>query len=300
MKRYIFLIISFTMIAPYSIGSKNLAGGDITTSEVVQLADGFKFTEGPVWHKDGYVLFSDIPSHHIVKWDVESETTSIWRENSGNSNGLTFDLQGRLIACEHGNRRVSRTEKDGTITVIADQYKGKRLNSPNDCVVRSDGMIFFTDPPYGVRPGEKELTFHGVYCVTPGEEPVLLTKDFDRPNGIAFSPDENIIYIADSSNRNHIRKFRVDKDGSLKDGEVFVEIGTPDGIKVDSKGNLYATSRIGVAVFNPSGQQIAVIKVSEQPANCAFGGKDNKTLYITARTGFYKVGLNIAGLPVWR
>ncbi len=281
------------------ISSESEETEEIVASEVRKLADGFRFTEGPVWHREGYLLFSDIPAHHIVKW-VRREGTSVWRENSGNSNGLTFDLQGRLIACEHGNRRVSRTEKDGKITVIADRYQGKRLNSPNDCVVRSDGMIFFTDPPYGVRTEEKELSFHGVYRIMPGKDLILLSDDFDRPNGLAFSPDEKILYIADSSQRNHIRSFKVDEDGSLKEGKVFVEIGTPDGIKVDSEGNLYTTSREGVVVFNPAGKRIAVIEVPEQPANCAFGGRNNKVLFITARTGVYAVRVNIPGAPVWR
>ncbi|RJP33936.1 MAG: SMP-30/gluconolactonase/LRE family protein [Candidatus Omnitrophota bacterium] len=280
-------------------GSENDAASDLLASEVKKLANGFKFTEGPVWHKDGYLLFSDIPSNHIVKW-IRDGGASVWRELSGNSNGLTFDREGRLIACEHGNRRVTRTEKDGTITVIADQFKGKRLNSPNDCVVRSDGMIFFTDPPYGIGRQEREQPCNGVYRVIPGNEPVLLVDDFQMPNGIAFSSDESILYIADSSDKNHVRKFQVEKDGTLGNGEIFAEIGTPDGIKVDDNGNLYATSNEGVVVFNPSGERIATIDVPEQPANCAFGGKENTFLFITARTGLYAVQLKVAGAPVWK
>jgi len=286
-------------LAVPAVGAENLS--DIVSIEAVALAGGLNFTEGPVWHKDGYVLFSDIPANKIMRWDAE-KGLSVWRENSNGSNGLTFDREGRLIACEHGARRVSRTEADGSISVIADKYKGKRLNSPNDCCVRSDGTIFFTDPSYGVKPEEKELTFQGVFAVKPGSEPVLLADDFNMPNGIALSPDESLIYICDSGRQgNRVRVFTVEKDGALKNGKILIEnMGSPDGMKVDAQGNLYIASTDGVAVFNSTGIKIGVIHVAEQPANCAFGGSDNKTLFITARKGFYAVRLKIAGQPVWK
>ncbi|MEW6238991.1 MAG: SMP-30/gluconolactonase/LRE family protein [Candidatus Omnitrophota bacterium] len=292
------LTVALTITAP-ALSAENLS--DIAAAEAVALAGGMNFTEGPVWHKDGYVLFSDIPANKIMRWDA-SQGLSVWRENSNGSNGLTFDCEGRLIACEHGARRVSRTEADGSIEVIADKYKGKRLNSPNDCCVRSDGMIFFTDPSYGVRPEEKELSFQGVFAVKPGSEPILLADDFNMPNGIAFSPDESLIYICDSGRQgNRVRVFNVEKDGTLKNGKILIDnIGSPDGMKVDAKGNLYFASNEGLAIFNPTGNKIGVIKAAEQPANCAFGGPDNKTLFITARKGFYAVRLKIAGQPVWK
>lgn len=277
---------------------------NILTSKVEKIADGFRFVEGPVWHKDGFLLFSDIQQNKITKW-LKKDSTEVWREPSGNSNGLTFDLQGRLIACEHGNRRVSRTEKDGSITVIADKYKGKKLNSPNDCVVRSDGTIFFTDPTYGLTAkygvaGTQELTFRGVYRVTPGEEPVLLVKEeFSQPNGIAFSPDEKTLFVCDTGHST-IRAFKVKDDDSLSDGEVIARPSYPDGMKVDIKGHLFVTSRNGIVIYDSGGTQLAVIKIPEWPTNCAFGDEDNKTLFITARTSLYKVRVKIPGVKVWR
>lgn len=267
------------------------------TSDVVKIAGDFQFTEGPVWHRDGYLLFSDIPANKIYKSDGDS-SKEVWRADSGNSNGLTFDREGRLVACEHGNRRVSRTEKDGSITVIADTYEGKKLNSPNDCVVRSDGMIFFTDPPYGLAGRPKELDFHGVYRIMPGSQPVLLADDFDRPNGLAFSPDEKKLYIADTTGA-HVRVFDVASDGTVSGGNVLADVDGPDGLKVDTKGNLYVTATDGIAVIDPSGKRVYTLECPERPANNAIGGADSLTLYITARSGFYKVRMVIPGVSVW-
>ncbi len=293
-------LLTLTIISLFATASETNSVDDLVQSKVVKLAGDMRFTEGPVWHKAGYLLFSDIPANKIMKWSPEDKQLSVWREDSGNSNGLTFDLQGRLIACEHGNRRVSRTEKDGSITVIADRYKGKRLNSPNDAVVRSDGMIFFTDPSYGVQSNQRELDFQGVYRVEPGEEPVLLVDDFDMPNGLAFSTDEKKLYIADSGrNGNEIRVYDVEADGTLKNGKQFASHGS-DGMKVDQKDRLYTTTGEGIVVYLPNGKRLGAIKVPEHPANCAFGGEQNKTLYITARNGLYKVVLNIVGIKVWR
>jgi len=271
----------------------------IIVSDVEQIAAGFAFTEGPVWHKSGYLLFSDIPPNKIYKWSAK-QGAEIWRDDSGNSNGLTFDPKGNFIACEHGNRRVSISKADGSILAIADKWEGKRFNSPNDCVVRSDRMIFFTDPDYGLKDkSQRDIPFNGVYRVMPGEGPVLLVKDFNKPNGIALSPDEKLLYIADTAN-SHVRVFNVAKDGTLSNDKVFTEVPHPDGIKVDMVGNLYATAKTGVEVFNPSGKLITTITVPENPANCGFGGRDNKTLFITARRGLYKVKLKNAGVPVWK
>jgi gluconolactonase len=275
---------------------------NILAGEPEQIATGFKFTEGPVWHPDGYLLFSDIPANRIIKWmpDGKPET---FRHPSGNSNGLTYDRQGRLIACEHGNRRVSRTEPDGTITVLANQYQGKRLNSPNDAVVKSDGNIYFTDPPYGVDEEARELDFQGVYRIAPDGTLTMLIDDFDRPNGLAFSPDEKTLYIDDSARR-HVRAFNVLEDGTLANGRVLVDMaiaepGVPDGMKVDTKGNLYVTGAGGTWVVSPTGKHLGTIVTPELPANCAFGDSDNKTLYITARTSVYRVRLKTEGVKVF-
>jgi gluconolactonase len=273
-----------------------------------RLATGFEFTEGPIWHPDGYLRFSDIPASRIFMWKPDG-TVSIWREPSGNSNGLTLDREGRLIACEHGNRRVSRTEADGTVVALAERYGSGRLNRPNDVVVRSDGAVYFTDPPYGAkpndppyRPEEREQPCNGVYRIGPDGAIGLLADDFERPNGLAFSPDESILYIDDSARR-HVRAFDVRPDGTLANSRIFADMdhpqpGSPDGMKIDVAGNLYVTGATGVWVFAPDGAHLGVIVTPERPANCAWGDADRKSLYITARTSLYRVRVKVPGLPV--
>lgn len=269
------------------------------------IATGFGFTEGPVWCGD-YFLFSDIPQNRIVRWRWLSEGPEVttFRYPSGNSNGLTLDQKGRLIACEHGSRRVTRTEIDGSIMVLAEQYQGKRLNSPNDVVVRSEGSIYFTDPPYGLDnlTVGKELPFSGVYRLAPDGELVLLADDFDRPNGLAFSPDESVLYIDDSP-RCHIRAFDVSPNGSLSNGRVFIdmqspEAGVPDGMKVDQQGNVYCTGPGGLWVIAPNGKCLGRIVLPEQPANLAWGDSDWATLYITACSSVYRLRLAVPGIAV--
>lgn len=283
-----------------------LIGASTGIPEIVEsvapkrIAADLQFTEGPVWHPDGYLLFSDIPANIIYKW-VPADKLEKFHSPSGNSNGLTLDRQGRLIACEHGNRRVSRTEPDGTIVTLADKYQGKRLNSPNDVVVKSDGSIYFTDPPYGVQPDQRELDFQGVYRIAPDGTLTLLADDFDKPNGLAFSPDEKVLYVADTD-RKHIRAFDVKPDGTLANSRVFADLSDekthgPDGMKVDVNGNLYVTSGV-VWVFDSKGKHLGNIITPEAPANCAFGDADNKTLFITARTSVYRVRLKVPGVKV--
>jgi len=271
------------------------------TSEVKRIATGFQFTEGPVWSaQEGFLLFSDIPANKILKWSPDGGV-SVFREPSGNSNGLTYDTDGRLIICEHGNRRISRIEKDGAHTVLADRFHGKRLNSPNDVVVRSDGMIFFTDPPYGITPEEKELPFNAAFRLDPDSRELSpLVKNFDRPNGLAFSPDERILYIADTPKR-HIRAFEVSPDGALSNSRLFAEIrgeepGNPDGMKVDVEGNLYVAAAGGAWIFASDGELIGVIRTPKRPANCAWGSNDWRTLFITARESLYSIRLNVPGI----
>jgi len=275
-------------------------------AKVERLGTGFQFTEGPVWNVKGeYLLFSDIPASRIKKWTAE-DGISDFRFPSGKSNGLTLDRSGRLIACEHANRRVSRTEEDGTIVTIASHYKGKKLNSPNDVVVKADGSVYFTDPPYGLNPifgtfEEQELAFYGVYRVSPNGDNLSLLIDDSVPNGLAFSPDESLLYVADTE-MNHIRVFNVNEDGKTTNGRIFVEISgeplAPDGLKVDSEGNVYVTGKGGIWVLNPEGRRLGTISVPELPANLCWGDRDWKTLYITARTSLYRVRLNMAGIPL--
>jgi len=259
------------------------------------IASDFEFTEGPVWHPDGYLLFSDIPANTIYKWTLDGKLEK-FRSPSGNSNGLTLDRQGRLVACEHGNRRVSRTEPDGSIITLAGRYNGKRLNSPNDVIAKSDGSFYFTDPPYGVQPDQRELDFQGVYRVAPDRTLILLADDFEKPNGLAFSPDEKILYIADTA-RKHIRAFDVQADGTLAHGRIFAdnvfEAGHgPDGMKVDVNGNLYAAAGF-VWVFDRTGKHLGNIVTPDAPANLAFGGPNNKMLFLTARSSLYLVKLRV-------
>ncbi|MDJ0693312.1 SMP-30/gluconolactonase/LRE family protein [Mastigocoleus sp. MO_188.B34] len=269
-------------------------------SQVEKIAEGFKFTEGPLWHPDGFLLFSDIPADTIYQWKP-GEKARVFRRPSGNANGNTFDKQGRLISGEHGNRRVSRMGKNGKVVTLASKYQGKRLNSPNDLAVKSDGSIYFTDPPYGIKSEDEELGFYGVYRLAPDGKLTLLVKDFVRPNGIAFSPDESKLYVNDSD-QGHIRVFDVKPDGTLTNGSIFAQQkdktkeGVPDGMKVDIKGNVYSTGPGGVWVFSPTGELLGVIEVPEPPANLAWGGEDYKTLYMTARKSVYSVRLKVPGI----
>ncbi|MDE2817107.1 MAG: SMP-30/gluconolactonase/LRE family protein [Chloroflexota bacterium] len=276
-------------------------------AELERVAGGFQFTEGPVW-RDGGLLFSDIPNSRTVRWQESPEgfSVSTYRTPSGNANGLTLDHQGRLISCEHSARRVSREETDGMFTTLADSYQGKKLNSPNDVVVSTDGTLYFTDPPYGVEDlgQEPDLDFRGVYMITPDGVLHLLVDDFDRPNGLAFASDERTLYVNDSRRR-HIRAFVVRDDGTLHNYRVWTDMsssddGSPDGMKVDTAGNVFCTGPGGIWVMNPAGHVLGRIIGDEQPANVAWGEADWSTLFVTARTGLYRIRLNTTGIPVPR
>jgi len=280
---------------------------------------GYGFVEGPVWTKDGALLFSDIPGNAIIQ-TTANRVTTIFRKPSGysgndrrpgqhvGSNGLTVDRQGRVLVAEHGNRRVSRIDGNGRLTVLADKYDGKRLNSPNDVEVKSDGTIYFTDPPYGLPlqdkdPG-KELPFSGVYRLkegSSGNTVELLTSELARPNGIAFSPDERFLILANSENDKRLwMRYELKADGTLNPGTLFLDVtaekmaGIPDGLKIDLQGNVFATGPGGVWVISPQGKPLGRIELPELPANVAFGD-DGRTLYMTARTSVYRVRLNVAG-----
>jgi gluconolactonase len=269
----------------------------IESTEVERIAGRHEFTEGPAWHPDGYVIYSDIPADRICYWT--SEGTKTYRKPSGNSNGLIFDRQLRLVACEHGNRRVSRTEKDFAVIALADRYQGKRLNSPNDLVERSDGSIYFTDPPYGVEAKDRELNFQGVYRIATDGQLTVVAGDFEKPNGLAFSPNESTLYI-DDSGRKHIREFTVASDGGLADCRVFAEMpsnfpGSPDGMKVDTDGRVWCTGPEGVWVFDPTGKRLGILDIPEKPSNCCWGDADRRTLFITAKSSVYRVRARVAG-----
>lgn len=270
-----------------------------------RLATGFDWTEGPVWFGDaGCLLFSDIPNNRIMRWSEDGLTT--YRAPSNYANGHTRDRSGRLVSCEHGLRRVTRTEHDGSITVIADSYQGKRLNSPNDVVVKSDGSIWFTDPHYGIGTdyegfkSEQELPCN-VYRVDPDGTMAAVLTDFACPNGLAFSPDESRLYVADTgrmfqSDPQHIRVFDM-TSGTPRGGAVFHRItpGCADGIRCDTDGNLWSSAADGVHCLAPDGHLMGKILVPEIVSNICFGGRARHRLFITATTSVYSVVLNRQG-----
>lgn len=276
---------------------------------VKQIASGFDWVEGPVWFGDaGCLLFSDIPNNRILRW-TPGVGISVYREPSNYANGHTRDREGRLVSCEHGTRRVTRTELDGSITVIADSYEGKRLNSPNDVVVKSDGSIWFSDPHYGIMTNyegfkaEQELPCN-VYRVDPdgGTIEAVLT-DFNCPNGLAFSPDEKRLYVADTGRMfggdpTHIRVFDVGEGSALSGGDVFhvIEPGVADGIRFDTEGNLWSSAADGVHCIDPKGVLLGKVLVPEQVSNICFGGRAKHRLFITATTSVYSVVLNREGV----
>ncbi len=285
---------------------------------IEKLADGFEFTEGPVWVRQGepepHLLFSDIPANAIKKWSTSEGVTDfmnpVYDGDPGErtqvgSNGLLIDGEGRLILCEHGNRRVSRIEADGSITVLADRYDGKRLNSPNDAVFHSNGWLYFTDPPYGLAGQDedptKELNFNGIFRLSPEGEVQLLVSDQTRPNGIGLSPDERTLYVANSDGNQKVWfAYDVLEDGTLGPGRVFFDVnaesapGAADGMTIDRNGNLFATGPGGIWVISPDGRHLGSIQPDEVPANAAWGD-DGSTLYMTARTGLYRVRLTTGG-----
>ncbi len=270
-------------------------------AEVKKLADGFQFTEGPVWNQDGgYLLFSDIPANTIYKWSPENGRET-FRNPSNNSNGLFFDNEGNLIMAEHSGRKISKLSTDGEYSTVVDRYKGKPFNSPNDVIVDSKGAIYFTDPPYGLDSEATDtLGFNGVYRFHKNKL-TLIAEDLYRPNGLALSPDESILYVANSDRPKKYRKYPVSRGGKVGKGKLFFNVsatsgqGNPDGIKVDTEGNIYATGPGGILVFSPQGRHLGTIVFPEVPANMAFGDEDMKTLYVTARTGLYSVRVKIPG-----
>ena len=273
----------------------------VESMDVQRLATGFQFTEGPLWHPDGHWLFVDTRPNLIFKL-VPGGEPEVVRQESGRCNGLTFDLQGRLLMCEGYGRRVSRMEPDGAITTLVDSWEGKRLNRPNDIVGRSDGSIYFTDPGMDrVDEGPREMAFNGVFHVAPNGAIAPIARDMELPNGLAFSPDETILYVANTRQHKHIRAFDVHPDGSVSNPRVFADLssgqgeGAPDGMKVDVEGRVYCTGPGGLWVFDSTGAHLGTIPVPETPSNCAFGGPDHRSMLITARTSVYTVRMKTPG-----
>ena len=285
-----------------------------------KLGEGFKWVEGPVWSKrGGFLLFSDIPNNVVNKWQQGGSIIEFLKPSGYNgtepftgpepgSNGLTFDAQGRLVLCQHGNRRIARLESDGQVTAVVDKYKGKRLNSPNDSVYHSSGALYFTDPPYGLPKRwddpQKELPFQGVYRLGTDGKLTLLTRELNAPNGLAFSPDEKTLYVAQSDPEKAIwMSYPVQADGTVGQGKVFFDVtaavkakepGLPDGMKIDVAGNLWATGPGGIFIFSPAGEQLGTIRTGVPTANLAWGD-DGSTLYITANSAVFRVKTKTKG-----
>ncbi|MFI7123432.1 SMP-30/gluconolactonase/LRE family protein [Amycolatopsis sp. NPDC049868] len=270
-----------------------------------RLHTGCRWTEGPAYFPAGrYLVFSDIPNDRVLRWDETTDAVGVFREPAGFHNGHTVDRQGRLVSCEQGGRRVTRTEHDGTTTVLAETYQGKRFNSPNDVVESSDGAIWFTDPSYGIdsdyegHQAESEIGACHVYRVDPVDGSVrIVADDFSRPNGLAFSLDESRLYIADTrQNPSHIRVFSVD-EGRLSGGEVFAtsDAGGFDGVRLDAAGRVWAAAHDGLHCFAPDGTRIGKLRVPEVCSNLTFGGPRRNDLFITASSSVYTLRVNFSG-----
>jgi gluconolactonase len=285
------------------------------TARIEKVAGGFTFIEGPLWRPSGALWFSDVVGNVVRQWSPDGKVTELLRPGGydGNSlpaggfngpNGMAADLDGAVLLCQHGNRRIARIAKDMKITTLVDRFEGKRLSSPNDLVFHSDGSLYFTDPPYGLPKADqdpaKELPFNGVYRLANGKLQ-LLVKDLVRPNGLAFSPDYKTLYVANTENKKLWMRYDVAGDGTLKNGRVFADVdaekedGGPDGMRIDAQGNIYGTGPGGVWVFSPEGKHLGTIKPPEIPANCGWGD-DGKSLYMTARTGLYRIKLAVTGM----
>jgi gluconolactonase len=285
------------------------------SAQLEKLADGFQFIEGPLWFDAGQVWFSDVQGNVVRQWSQDGKVTEILSPGGYNGkdapegslpgpNGMIHDKDGAVLLCQHGNRQIARISKDRKVSILVGKYKGKRLNSPNDLVFKSDGSLYFTDPPYGLSKqdddAKKELKFNGVYRLARGTLQLVI-PDLTRPNGIAFSPDEKILYVSVSDEKHKVwMRYDVMADGSVKNGRIFYDAttdaapGLPDGMKVDSKGNLYGAGPGGVWVFSPEGQHLGTIKTPKPPSNCNWGD-DGKTLYITAVDTLYRIKLSTPG-----
>jgi len=300
--------------ADHEVLDKRFARLFNTNAHVDKLFTGCRWAEGPAYFGAGrYLIWSDIPNDRMLRYDETDGSVSTFRQPAGNSNGNTVDRQGRLVTCEHGGRRVSRTEHDGTVVTLADKWRGKRLNSPNDAVVKSDGSIWFTDPAYGIdtdyegNKSESEIGACHVYRIDPSGEIDAVITDMVRPNGIAFSLDENLLYVADTGrshgekNPAHIRVFNVDKNGKVSGGKVFADCtaGLFDGFRLDAEGRIWTSAGDGVHCYEPDGTLIGKIRIPEVVANCVFGGPKRNYLYICGTTSLYGVRLMVNGAKTY-
>jgi len=269
-------------------------GQNFIDYRVLRVAGGYTFTEGPAWSRQGYLVFSDVPNDTIWRF-TPGEKPVLFREASNGANGNAFDSKGRLYTCESRTRRVVRTDGSGSLEVLAERWEGKRLNAPNDIVVRKDGHVYFTDPAFGWQAQARELDFYGVYHLSPKGELALIARPEGRPNGIGLSPDGRALYVANSDERN-VRVYELDRQGRASNERVLIAgiDGPPDGLAVDERGNLYVAAN-QLFVYSPQGKLLHAIELAERPSNCAFGDVDLATLFITARTSVYAVRLGVRG-----
>ena len=273
----------------------------LETTQAERLATGFVFTEGPLWDPDGFYYFGDVRASMMYRV-TPGRPHEVVREKTGGGNGTTFDLAGRLVLCEGDNRRVTRRAADGRFEVLVDRFEGKRLNRPNDIVCKSDGSLYFTDPGLRVPLAEREVEHAGVYRIAP-DGAVSLVADFEYPNGLAFSPDERLLYVANTRWAQYIHVLELEADGRVLRRRIFADMssdetdGVPDGMKVDVEGRVYCTGPGGTWVFAPDGTRLGIIRTPEVPANLAFGGPDLRTLFFTARTSVYTLRARTPGQP---
>jgi gluconolactonase len=273
----------------------------LETTRAERLATGFVFTEGPLWHPDGFYYFVDVRESVLYRL-TPGRAPEVVRDKTGGGNGTTFDLQGRLVQCEGDNRRVTRMAADGRIEVLVDRFESKRLNRPNDVVCRSDGSIYFTDPGLRVPLAERELPYAGVYRIAP-DGTLTLVADCEYPNGLAFSPDERVLYVANTRWAQYIHALELDAGGKMVRRRIFADMssdetdGVPDGMKVDVEGRIYCTGPGGTWVFAADGTRLGIIRTPEVPANLAFGGQDLRTLFFAARTSVYALRVKVPGQP---
>lgn len=291
--------VLFSRFALAQIVFHDDAGKELVAEDarVEVLASELKFTEGPVWiGAQQRLVFSDIPASKLLQWTEDDGVQDFLASEQANGNAL--DAMGRLLSCQHGARNVVRREADGALTVLAGRFDEKRLNSPNDLAVRMDGTVWFTDPSYGLGKREAEQPNHGVYRVDPASGVVtLVQKDFDQPNGICFAPDHASVWIADSGKHQRIGRFPIGEDGTLGEPQYWIQ-GGADGIRCDARGNLWAAQRAGIGVFSPEGKPLVSIAVEPSPTNCAFGGADGRTLFVTARTKLLRIEVLVGPAPM--
>ncbi|HEV2689768.1 MAG TPA: SMP-30/gluconolactonase/LRE family protein [Bryobacteraceae bacterium] len=281
-------------ISFFTLFAASVSAQEFTDLRIERVAAGYTFTEGPVWSREGFLVFSDVPNNKLFEFKPGAQA-SVFRADSNGANGNTYDVQGRIYSCESHTRRVTRADKRGKIEVLAERFQGKRFNAPNDIVVRKDGHIYFTDPAFGNQQDARELDFFGVYHLSHRGELEVIAKPKGRPNGIAISPNGKILYVTNSDERN-VRAYDLAGNGAASNERVLISgiEGVPDGIRVDEKGNLYVAAA-KIEVYTAEGKPLGSVAMQETPSNCAFGDPDFGSLYITARTSVYRVRLNVKG-----